>query len=83
MSQYKMILQFQQNTTIYGSQLDYVWCNFANSQCLSGTIEACWSNHKPIYFAYKLPDHVTNLFQPSRSAAWESTHVECTLFQLS
>jgi hypothetical protein len=25
MSQYKMILQFQQNTTIYGSQLDYVW----------------------------------------------------------
>ncbi len=60
MSQYKMILKFQQNTTICGSQLDYVWCNFANSQCLLGTIEAYWSNHKPICFAYELPDHVTN-----------------------
>jgi hypothetical protein len=60
MSQYKMILQFQQNTTIYGSQLDYVWRNFGNSQCLLGTIEAYWSNHKPIYFAYDLPYHVTN-----------------------
>jgi hypothetical protein len=55
-----MVLQFQQSTTIYGSQLDHFWRNAINSQCLSGTIEAYWSYHKPIYFEYKLLDHVTN-----------------------
>ncbi len=55
-----MVLQFQQSTTIYDSQLDCVWRNAINSQCLSGTIEAYWSYHKPIYFEYKLPDHVNN-----------------------
>jgi hypothetical protein len=39
-SQYKMVLEFQQNTTIYGSQLDHVWCNATNSQCLSRTTKA-------------------------------------------
>jgi hypothetical protein len=60
MSQYEMILQFQQSTTIYGSQLDHVWRSAINYQCLSGTTKAYWSYHKPIYFAYKLLDHVTN-----------------------
>ncbi len=54
-----MVFQFQQNTIIYGSQLDHVWCNATDSQCLSRTTKA-WSNDKPIYFAYKLPNHVTN-----------------------
>jgi hypothetical protein len=40
MSRYKMVFQFQQSTTICGSQLDHVWCNAPNSQCLSGTIKA-------------------------------------------
>jgi hypothetical protein len=40
MSQYKMVFQFQQNITIYGSQLDHVWCTATNSQCFSKTTKA-------------------------------------------
>jgi hypothetical protein len=31
-----------------------------NTQCLLGTTEAYWSDHKLIYFAYKLANHITN-----------------------
>jgi len=54
-----MVLQFQRNITIYGSQLDHVWCNATDSQCFSITTKA-WLDYKPIYFAYKLSNRVTN-----------------------
>jgi hypothetical protein len=33
----KMKLQFQENTTIYGSQLDRIWSNNTSEQCVLGT----------------------------------------------
>jgi hypothetical protein len=33
----KMKLQFQENTIIYGSQLDHIWSNNPSKQCVSGT----------------------------------------------
>jgi exonuclease III len=33
----KMKLQFQENTTIYGSQLDHIWLNNPLEQCISRT----------------------------------------------
>ncbi len=54
----KMKLQFQENTTIYGSQLDHICSNNPLKQCVLGTIEAFQTYHKPIHFAFKLPDHV-------------------------
>ncbi len=54
----KMKLQFQENTTIYGSQLYHIWSNNPSEQCVSGTTKAFWIDHKPIHFAFKLLDHV-------------------------
>jgi hypothetical protein len=54
----KMKLQFQESTTIYGSQLDHIWSNNPSKQCISGTTKVFWTDHKPIHFAFKLPNHV-------------------------
>ncbi len=58
MDQYSMELQFKEITTIYGSHNDHIWKNAPTQQCMSRVVEACWTNHKPIYFAFKLPDYV-------------------------
>jgi hypothetical protein len=60
----KMKLQFQESTTIYGSQLDHIWLNNPSKQCVSGTTKAFWIDHKPIHFALKLPDHVPQFHCP-------------------
>jgi hypothetical protein len=54
----KMKLQFQENTTIYGSQLDHIWSNNPSKQCILGMTKVFWTYHKPIHFALKSPDHV-------------------------
>jgi hypothetical protein len=54
----KMTLQFQESTTIYGSQLNHIWSNNPSKQCVLRMIEVFWTNHKPIHFAFKLLDHV-------------------------
>ncbi len=54
----KMKIQFQENTTIYGSQLDHIWSNNPSEQCVSRMTEAFWTYHKPNNFAFKLPHHV-------------------------
>jgi len=38
--------------------IDHVWTNAPTQQCISGVLEAYWTNHKPIYFAFKLPNYV-------------------------
>jgi hypothetical protein len=43
---------------IYGSHIDHIWTNAPMQQCISKVVEACWIDHKPIYFAFKLPDYV-------------------------
>ncbi len=54
----KMKLQFQESTTIYGSQLDHIWSNNPSEQCVLGTTKVFWTNYIPIHFAFKLLDHV-------------------------
>ncbi len=40
MTIHKMKLQFQENTTIYGSQLDHIWSNNTSEQRVLGTPNA-------------------------------------------
>jgi exonuclease III len=58
MDQYSMEFQFKEVTTIYGSHIDHIWTNAPTQQCMLGVVEAYWSDHKPIYFAFKLLDYV-------------------------
>jgi hypothetical protein len=58
MDQYSMELQFKEITTIYGSHIDHIWTNAPTQQCMLKVVETCWIDHKPIYFAFKLPDYV-------------------------
>jgi len=59
MNMNKMKFQFQQSTTVYGSKLDHIWLNGPCEQCILRTTEAFWTNHKPIDFPFKLPNHAT------------------------
>jgi hypothetical protein len=58
MDQYSMKLQLKKIMTIYGSHIDHIWTNAPIQQCMLGVIEAYGTNHKPIYFAFKLPHYV-------------------------
>ena len=58
---YNMYLQFQESTTIYDSQIDHVWTNAPTQQCISRVLEAHWTYHKPIYFAFKLPNYCSTI----------------------
>ncbi len=60
----KIKLQFQQSTTIYGSQLNHIWSNGPCEQCVSETTKAFWIDHKPIHFEFKLPSHVARFHCP-------------------
>jgi hypothetical protein len=53
-----MEFQFFKITTIYGSHIDHKWTNAPIQRCMSGIVEAYWTNHKPIYFAFKVLDYV-------------------------
>jgi len=59
MDQYSMELQVKKNTTIYGSHIDHIWTNAPIQQCMWGVVEAYWTHHKPIYFAFKFPDYIS------------------------
>ncbi len=58
MDQYSMELQFKEITTIYGSHIDPIWTNAPTQQCMSRVVEAYWTDHKSIYFAFKLLDYI-------------------------
>jgi hypothetical protein len=58
MDQYSMKLQFLKITTIYESHIDHIWTNAPTQQCMLGVVEACWTDHKPIYFAFELLDYI-------------------------
>ena len=55
---YNMYLQFQENTTIYDSHNDHLWTNAPSLQCIFGTFEAYWTDHRLIYFSLKIPNYV-------------------------
>jgi len=58
MDQYSMEFQFKKITTIYESHIDHIWTNAPTQQCMLGVVEACWTDHKPIYFAFELLDYI-------------------------
>jgi hypothetical protein len=58
MNRYNFKFTFIKNTTINDTQIDHIWTNAPIQQCHFGTTQAYWINHKPIYFAFKLPDNV-------------------------
>ncbi len=68
MQQRKFILTFLESITIHNSQLDHVWSNSILTACQSGNTKAYWTNHKPIYFMFKLPNHVSRFCFPNKNA---------------
>jgi hypothetical protein len=61
---YKLNLTFTENTTIDNTQIDHIWTIAPTQQCHWGVTQAYWTNHKPIYFTFKLPYYIMfpNLF---------------------
>ena len=47
-------------TTIYGSHVDHIWTNAPSQQYMFDVVEAYWTDHKPIYLAFKISDYVNN-----------------------
>jgi exonuclease III len=59
MQNHKLTLQIKNSTTKGNSLLNHVWTNSPGNFCKVGIIEAYWPDyHKPIYFAFKLPNHM-------------------------
>ncbi len=57
-------------TTIYNTQLDHIWINVLTQQCHFGSIEAYCIDHKPIYFAFKLPNYVAKFNIPNNTTSF-------------
>jgi hypothetical protein len=55
---YYMCLQFHKNKTTHDSQIDRVWTNVPTQQYIFGVLEAYLTDHKSIYFAFKIPNYV-------------------------
>jgi hypothetical protein len=64
MNKYNFKLIFLKSTTINYTQIDHIWTNTPIQQCHSRTTQTYWTNHKLIYFAFKLPDHVPQFVLP-------------------
>jgi hypothetical protein len=54
---FKTIISFEA-TTIYNTQINHIWTNALTQQCHFGSTKAYWTNHEPIFFAFKLPNYV-------------------------
>jgi hypothetical protein len=59
MNKYNFKFIFIDNTTINDTKIDHIWTNAPIQQYHSRKTQAYWTNHKPIYFAFKLPDYVS------------------------
>ncbi len=47
-------------------QIDDIWINILTyKQCHVGSPQAYWTNHKPIYFAFKSPNYIPQSALPS------------------
>ncbi len=62
MNKNSLHLHFNEATTIHNSQVDNIWTNAPNQQCIAKTVEAYLSNDKPIYFAFKCLDYDSHKF---------------------
>ncbi len=50
----------------YNTQIDHIWINALLQQCHFWSIEAYWTNHKPIRIAFILQDHVLKFTLPNK-----------------
>jgi hypothetical protein len=64
MNKYNLKLTLIESTTINDAQIDHIWTNAPIQQCHSRTTQAYWTYHKPIYFAFKLPNYVPQFVLP-------------------
>jgi endonuclease/exonuclease/phosphatase (EEP) superfamily protein YafD len=62
MSKYKLKFFFSKSTTINNTQIDHIWTNAQTQQCHSGITQTYWTNHKPVYFTFKLLNYVPQFF---------------------
>ncbi len=44
--------------TIYDTHINHIWTNAPIQQCMLKIVETYWTDQKPIYFTFKLPDYV-------------------------
>jgi hypothetical protein len=54
-----------ESTTLNKAQIDHMWTNAPPQQCYVGTTQAYWTNHNPIYFAFKLPNYIPQFIIPT------------------
>jgi hypothetical protein len=54
-----MKFQFLKITTIYESHIDHIWTNASTPKCMLGIVKTYCIDHKPIYFAFKFPNHIS------------------------
>jgi hypothetical protein len=64
MNKYNLKFTFIESTTINDTQIDHIWTNAPIQQCHFGTTQAYWTDHKPIYIAFKLPNYVPQFVLP-------------------
>jgi hypothetical protein len=63
MNKYNLKLIFLENTIINDMQINHIWTN-VEIQHHSRSTQTYWTNHKPIYFAFKLLDYVPQFVLP-------------------
>jgi hypothetical protein len=58
MLKYKLKFILSKSTTINNTQIDHIWTNAPTQQCHSGITQTYWTNHKHVYFTFKLLNYV-------------------------
>jgi hypothetical protein len=59
MNTYGFHITFVESTTLNNTQIDHIWTNAPTQQCHSGSTQAYWIDHNPIYLAFNLPNHTS------------------------
>jgi len=58
MKKYHFNITFTKITLVCNTQIDHVWTNAPIEQCYSKSTHVYWTYRKPIYFTFKLSNHV-------------------------
>jgi hypothetical protein len=58
-------ITFIESTTPNNTQIDHIWTNAPTQQFHIGSTQAYWIDHNPIYFAFKIPNHISQFILPS------------------
>jgi len=54
-----------ESTTPNNTQINCIWTNAPTQQCHIGSTQVHWIDHGPIYFAFKLFNHISQFIIPS------------------